>query len=377
VVIFLLACVCNPIFINTLVVFVRLYWFEKRFQNVVQEARNFRRTRTRSQAKSEPKADHDIGREETGVGTREIRVLRAADGHAKGNKIEEQIDGFVDLKASDDEEKGGSSDRATSSSANGPVAGSVHDISNDSLDDDSTQEVTSPTKFHRDIVFADELGPRDVRPSHARALSNLEHMERIPEQRSKEQHIAWVENQRNPKDKVTLRIPGPRDFDRGDLPQRLDDEEAALDKQTSHEQQSHGVRRSMSMPPTELNADDHPLKQNITINEPDHPRRPTTGISAFSFNKRSTTTGQESTIMTLRQRARSRTFGSFITKTENDEDPMPYLSWTPTVGRNSAFVDLTEDQREELGGIEYRALKLLALILVCKCRLSLRFCFSS
>lgn len=44
---------------------------------------------------------------------------------------------------------------------------------------------------------------------------------------------------------------------------------------------------------------------------------------------------------------------------------MPYLSWTPTVGRNSAFVDLTEEQREELGGIEYRALKLLAIILVC------------
>lgn len=43
---------------------------------------------------------------------------------------------------------------------------------------------------------------------------------------------------------------------------------------------------------------------------------------------------------------------------------MPYLSWTPTVGRNSAFVDLTEEQREELGGIEYRSLKLLAIILV-------------
>ena len=43
---------------------------------------------------------------------------------------------------------------------------------------------------------------------------------------------------------------------------------------------------------------------------------------------------------------------------------MPYLSWTPTVGRNSAFADLTEEQREELGGIEYRALKLLLIILV-------------
>jgi hypothetical protein len=45
------------------------------------------------------------------------------------------------------------------------------------------------------------------------------------------------------------------------------------------------------------------------------------------------------------------------------DDPMPYLSWEPTVGRNSAFVDLSESQREELGGIEYRSLKSLALIL--------------
>jgi Trk-type K+ transport system membrane component len=43
---------------------------------------------------------------------------------------------------------------------------------------------------------------------------------------------------------------------------------------------------------------------------------------------------------------------------------MPYLSWQPTIGRNSAFVDLTEEQRDELGGIEYRSLKTLAVVLV-------------
>ena len=29
-----MACLCNPIIINTFVVFVRLYWFEKRFQGI-------------------------------------------------------------------------------------------------------------------------------------------------------------------------------------------------------------------------------------------------------------------------------------------------------------------------------------------------------
>ncbi|CAI5756040.1 unnamed protein product [Candida verbasci] len=41
-----------------------------------------------------------------------------------------------------------------------------------------------------------------------------------------------------------------------------------------------------------------------------------------------------------------------------------YLSWTPTVGRNSTFIKLTEAQKEELGGIEYRAVKLLIKIIV-------------
>lgn len=42
-----------------------------------------------------------------------------------------------------------------------------------------------------------------------------------------------------------------------------------------------------------------------------------------------------------------------------------YLSWQPTLGRNSVFVGLTRTQRDELGGVEYRAIKLLCTILVC------------
>lgn len=40
----------------------------------------------------------------------------------------------------------------------------------------------------------------------------------------------------------------------------------------------------------------------------------------------------------------------------------PFLSRQATVGRNSNFHNLTRKDREELGGIEYRALKLLLKI---------------
>ena len=67
--------IANPIFINTFVVFVRLYWFEKRFQHIVQEARTFRRTRSRSRTNTQALDEKDPGRVEMGVNGRSIVVL--------------------------------------------------------------------------------------------------------------------------------------------------------------------------------------------------------------------------------------------------------------------------------------------------------------
>lgn len=39
---------------------------------------------------------------------------------------------------------------------------------------------------------------------------------------------------------------------------------------------------------------------------------------------------------------------------------MPYFSFAAIVGKNSAFHDLTDEELDELGGVEYRALKMLA-----------------
>ena len=41
-----------------------------------------------------------------------------------------------------------------------------------------------------------------------------------------------------------------------------------------------------------------------------------------------------------------------------------YLSWQPTIGRNSNFIDMSEEQKEELGGVEYMAIKLLIRIIL-------------
>ena len=41
---------------------------------------------------------------------------------------------------------------------------------------------------------------------------------------------------------------------------------------------------------------------------------------------------------------------------------VPYISFSAVVGRNSRFKDLTEEQMDEVGGVEYRALRALLYI---------------
>ena len=41
---------------------------------------------------------------------------------------------------------------------------------------------------------------------------------------------------------------------------------------------------------------------------------------------------------------------------------LPYLSYQPTIGRNSEFLGLSPAQKDELGGIEYRSLRLLVKV---------------
>lgn len=89
-----------------------------------------------------------------------------------------------------------------------------------------------------------------------------------------------------------------------------------------------------------------------------HRRRPS---STSRFGGRSTTL--ERTITTAFRRRRDSSPGRRSTS-RNRDVPLPYISFQPTIGRNSAFTSLNREQRAELGGIEYRATKTLCGVLV-------------
>jgi hypothetical protein len=299
----------NPIVIHTFVVFVRLYWFEKRFQHVVRDARALRRTRTRTFTTG--REQQDVNREEQGVRGQSIVVLRNEQGEAR--------DGVQ----------------------NG------HKTETDANSDTGTSNSTSH----------DHRGPTETSQSNPPSpLADAEGL-RLPTQRSPEHHIAFLEHQRT--DKGTLRIPSPREYDRGGVPQALD--EAVENNPTSPKSPPPGDEQQRQESGNELG-------NHITINEPDIERfRARVGTGNFPrITSQRTTFRDEGDNEPTRVRTRRGTFSSiFRTMTQEQErDTLPYLSWNATVGRNSAFVALTEEQREELGGIEYRALKTLALVLV-------------
>lgn len=404
----LVACVCTPIFIHTFVVFVRLYWFEKRFEKVVQEARDKRRlkiTPTLSKSKSQAN-ERDMAQLERGIGGKDIQVLhdttqpngmsgRAARMEDHERDFREKMGLEADAMSITPTPEG--SDRSHKASVDGNPQTS--DDSGRAKEDES---VDSPDSEHhlglgrlrREITFADEVRP--TRPAHQPADGGLE---RLPENPAVSKHIEFIERQqRNAREGSAIRIPGPRDFDRGAVPQTL--QESNEDLRRLNTANSNANSNSLHQAPTEpdqpemngdgnANREDNPerMTTHIAFDEPNHPghRRNESNMDRVTSNtskmgplkkiisanghlgntrhRRNTSASMRPAISEARTSI-GRSFTNFTTRAVDASDPMPYLSWTATTGRNSAFVGLTEEQREELGGIEYRALKTLAKVLV-------------
>lgn len=376
----LFTCIATPIFIHTMVVFVRLYWFEKRFQHVVLEAQKFRRTRERTFTKTQAKEDNerDLGKEENRVGRRKIlvmhpgeRIMSVAEGHhlsGKPVRLEDETTSSQETSAeSKSSDNGGEGDDDAEPSK-------IHSSDNVNAQDHQQGEEPHFSPPTRAITFADELQPASPVPTDTDAS------ERLPGPMSAEQHITILENQRSRKDKGSLYIPGPREFDEGHGPQELDDkndvdlsrvetgaEPVHTDDESSDERPKHRSGKKLS---NKLSLEDaehafRKAKLGLVTRFRHQHDGPSDGEEIEKYPQPGESKNAPATPTSLRRRGRATTFASFMsTRTGDDDSTMPYLSYQATIGRNSAFVNLTEDQREELGGIEYRALKTLATTLV-------------
>ncbi|KAM0334391.1 hypothetical protein ACHAQA_001417 [Verticillium albo-atrum] len=375
--IYIFTMTSNPIVIHSSVVFLRLYWFEKRFQNMVRDARARRVTMSKSRAK----AHHDGNQAEMGVAGRNITIMPNS-----GTRITN--DGIIlDNKQGDNagHESPGSNHTAVPSSSD----------TDDSRRNDANGQAERPSSGDTAgrSAYARTARSDDIELDSIQGLRRLSHAE----------HLAILERQRHGHDE-TLRIPNPRDVEKGIKPKRLEGGEAPeADEEEDPNQpgmRSPGNTRP-NTPPEGVNP--RYRKPTIKITEPqkpsERPQRPTQDEESperdtmDEIAEEATVIGNVlDSIMFRRPRIfqsgqkkyhvdsdedensrprpvvkhRSRTFDVIKSALTGEKlDDAPYLSWTPTLGRNSQFPGLSLEQREELGGIEYRSLRTLALLLVC------------
>lgn len=322
----------NPMAINSFVVFLRLFWFEKKFQDLVRTARSRRGTITKTKSKARTEGN-DV---ERGVNGRDIRVMH--DGVPKRMTN----DGFV------------------IDEPNGKVAGS-------STDGEGASPSRTPSGQTVEQVTTEQRGPGITFAGVVKRSDGMDDTALRMAPRSDEEHIAILQRQRNNENDEVLHIPGPRDVELGERPRKV--ENGASDEP---EPLSPGLRRSQS------NTEQQPPERTkITIQEPE--KRPTRKeefsedarafINVFTPFKIRRPRILNATNDSLHHGSRFTRRNTFDTirgalSRDKDQDEAPYLSFQPTLGRNSQFMgDLTDEEREELGGIEYRSLKTLSLIL--------------
>lgn len=374
----------NPITINSCVVFLRLWWFERRFQHVVREARLRRGTisKSKSQARVEP------GQLERGVNGRNITVMHGGQTSRITNDgilLDENGQSDRSLEREKQEHNGNEEDKQKDANANGhvpepngkePLRPGEEEEEDDDDDNGNHSPLSIPADMqenrHPEIKFADTVKRSD----------GAEDDTKPPQKRSDEEHIAILEQQRNPGNNDILRIPGPRDIERGVCPTRVEEGDDAESELTSADARGRQSMDSAAASQSRGIEDRHPA---IAIQEPerrvkdeveDDARAAAHMYTPFRlrmpriFNrsrKKHHEKGDALHRTNLGITRRQPTFDAIRTALSHDkEDQMtPYLSWEPSLGRNSAFPGLTVEQREELGGIEYRSLKTLAVILTC------------
>ncbi|KAK4158029.1 Low-affinity potassium transport protein [Chaetomidium leptoderma] len=346
-ILYLWPMMANPITINSFVVFLRLYWFEKRFQHIAREARLRRGTLSKSKAK----AKLDGADVEKGVNGRRITVM------LNGARSRITNDGVLL------EDNPPPSDERQLDPKSTPSNPSETDATEESLEPRKPE-----IKFARTVTKSDGMGEDALKP---------------PPSRSDQEHIAILERQRKGDDEV-LRIPNPRDVERGILPKRVevgDDEEleVGLPPRASglaiygNGQSQPSAAESRQQAITIEEPDRRKLQQSDSDDFAEDARAAAHTFSMFKLRKprflsrkNKVEHSKEDELRASPSKGLGRRPSLQVLRTVFSREPVegtPYLSWEPTIGRNSAFPDLSEEQREELGGIEYRSLKTLALIL--------------
>jgi hypothetical protein len=327
---------CNIVIINTAVVVVRLYWFQRRFQhistihdfsaNLVRTSRELIRSRSMSRSFSEARPEgrfNDGPDEERAVNGRRIRVILSTGKPMNATRTIPIQDVAVQdvpprdcpietLKAGEeqleeDEAIQEQKEKIMKESEEGVSSGlsSEHEKQNEVSDSDPGNLGIHEMDFINGEQQSRAATPQPERPGRDIRFGDL------PQPRKHERRDSEILPFENAVDDV--------------------DEEGMGRRTNTIEKNQMDSRRKVVR------------------------RRPSGKLLHPATFERILSN-------TFRRRKRE---GSITSRRSSQSNmTLPYFTFQPTVGRNSLFLGLTEEQREELGGIEYRASKLLLWILL-------------
>ncbi|ODH13097.1 hypothetical protein ACO22_07604 [Paracoccidioides brasiliensis] len=354
VVIYIIPLLGNLSIINLVVVLVRLYWFETRFKDIVRLSRQCSFDRRHSVESSDERGrDTTTLREKLATGKiRHIRMSRFRSGISSRSKTSPS-------------EAEGMRLRATVANVNNPNSNNIIDLNSDRNDntniiqnkndddgitlngnmnekeENATKEMGgSITSTTIPVPVSPSAPPSNTQPvmidQNNSSLDNNKTERSVPPT-----HISFSVETNLERRERALRIPGPREFESGQTVREVDDDD--LIKVVSTEE-----------PPSSGPSGDHDRRRLPTME-----RIFSRAVSMEYAASNAFILGKASH---KRSRSRSSNPGSRSSSKARQSPNMPYLSYQPTIGRNSRFLDLTDEQRDELGGIEYRSLRLLAKI---------------
>ncbi|ODV86845.1 hypothetical protein CANARDRAFT_196115, partial [[Candida] arabinofermentans NRRL YB-2248] len=369
---YVLAMISNPIYIHSAVVFLRLWWFEKTFDGIKQRSKeNFRMRRSATLAAFRTQ-------------TMEENFPRTNTMHTTNGFDPNTYNDVVHLSEPSDSEEETDHNQ-----------GHVY----------STPDLTIPAKTEdKDIRFANlpkpprrrdkEIEPRDLYMS----ISMMQHNKQ-QQNNNDESGPALVI--RGPAEREERPLPGHKHRYRSHLKQRRHikhykkrlREKLAQQKLTQDsvsesepEETPLPVATIVSTPPAEKLSTRRPAGSlSIQFEDPKKPvRRESTtpklsklsNIAALPKHSGPSSSEDEDSDLSAEfdSNGELSSDGGEGVASDNDAEESEvegfrntsptYLSWIPTVGRNSTFVTLTDQQKEELGGVEYRSIKLLGWILI-------------
>ncbi|ODQ67279.1 potassium transport protein TRK1/TRK2, partial [Nadsonia fulvescens var. elongata DSM 6958] len=346
-VVYIISMFTNPIVIHSAVVFLRLYWFEKHIKGIGEISKlqsKMRRTAT-SLAQGET----------TGSNWRDRRFSFRSSG------TQGKVDGTSSSSSGSNEEKD------KNMFVNPPVD---RDIKFGDLPSPKAKEYVAP----RDMYMSINIMQRSRRPSNdaineGPALVIKGPREQDEENERLENVAKYGDDIYSNHDNNSMPTSRLRRFSLSLKKSKLSKLSlSSEDDDTEDEADGGGIRRARTHAdgptPSNITGDQEPkklTKRSYTLEVP--PVSGTNIKKTFPKNYGRTTTFDRILSSALGKR-REDTVNSIDTNNLRNHMSSNYLSWQPTIARNSNFVDLSDEQKEELGGVEYRTLKILAKILV-------------